>query len=468
MKEREINLIDLCVEILLHWRVFIVCMLLGGVLAGAWSSIFPSEKMMEIDFTSPENYLSEQSIQNVNWTVAYETACLTLEDYLENSALMKINPNQVSKAEATIAIKAETPQKSCNIEKAYEDVTQSGELMMRIMKDVNTELIGVEELILLEGRKNGNLSGDATNSAAAITTTIGEGINTFRIVVKYGDEAQCKKILETVLAFLKEKQPGIESAFGKHEVVIANTSFAVVYDIEVAEIQKKNLENRAVMIKTFSDAKSQLSDKEQQYYDFLMNEKEAAPIFGISRMYVFVGMALAALLYVFLFFLVYIFNTKIRVTDSLQELYNIPQLGMIPVGKGGKKPFGFIDGKILSLRNRNKRQFTSEEALEFVSVAIKISAGKEALNEVFLIGCGLKGRSLEACEKIKAHLEKDGIQIKILSNVLYDAGAMEELESAKGVVLVESVGVTLYHEIAEELELLKRQRITMLGGILVE
>lgn len=42
-----------------------------------------------------------------------------------------------------------------------------------------------------------------------------------------------------------------------------------------------------------------------------------------------------------------------------------------------------------------------------------------------------------------------------------------ELEGAKGVILVENAGSTLYSEIAEELELLKRQGIKALGGILV-
>ena len=45
---------------------------------------------------------------------------------------------------------------------------------------------------------------------------------------------------------------------------------------------------------------------------------------------------------------------------------------------------------------------------------------------------------------------------------------MNELEDAKGVVLVESIGSTLYNELAEELELLKRQQIIILGGVLVK
>ena len=42
------------------------------------------------------------------------------------------------------------------------------------------------------------------------------------------------------------------------------------------------------------------------------------------------------------------------------------------------------------------------------------------------------------------------------------------MAQAKGVVLVETVGVTLYDEIARELELVRRQGIPVLGCIVVE
>lgn len=473
MKEREINLIDLSIEVLLHWRMLIVWMLIGGLAGTFWG--MRSKNEIKVDFRLPEKYqyLSEKEIANVNWVIACEETYRRKESYLKKSALMKMNPNQVSKAEATIAIETEDRQKSRDIEKVYEDIMQSGELMARVAEDANIEIMGIDEMILLnrDNAEPGIAVRDTTNSIISQMINVidvSEDKNTFRIIVKHDDEAQCKKMLETVIAFLKEKQPDIESVLGEHEIAVVNESFAVVADTNIGELQKKNLIELAELQETLSNAKNKLSDIEQQYYNFLMNGTELTTTSDISIKYVLVGAALAAFFYAFLIFLIYIMNTKIRFTDGLQELYDIPQLGMIPMEKSNKRLFGFIDEKIISLRERNKRQFISEEALELASAAVKISAGKEALQEVFLIGCGLKERAFEVCEKIKEHLERNGIQVKILNNVLYDARMMEELENAKAVVLAESVGVTLYSEIAEELELLKRQKITVLGGILVE
>lgn len=164
----------------------------------------------------------------------------------------------------------------------------------------------------------------------------------------------------------------------------------------------------------------------------------------------------------------YIMNTKLRATDNFQECYAIPQLGLIPGAKKEKKYFKAVDRWILSLRDRNKRKFAKEEALELSSVAVKMSAERNALNAMYLVGCNLKEGALSVCEAIQKKLNCEELQIHILNNILYDAQAMSDLEKARGVVLVEKAESTLYDEVIKELELLKRQKIKVLGGIMVE
>lgn len=65
-------------------------------------------------------------------------------------------------------------------------------------------------------------------------------------------------------------------------------------------------------------------------------------------------------------------------------------------------------------------------------------------------------------------LKAADIKVFILNNILYDAEAMEALMQVDSVILVETAGVTLYTEIAQELELLQRQGIPLLGGIIAE
>ena len=74
----------------------------------------------------------------------------------------------------------------------------------------------------------------------------------------------------------------------------------------------------------------------------------------------------------------------------------------------------------------------------------------------------------KVCESLKPALEKEQIRVTVLDNVLYDAEAMEKVDTMQGAVLVEKAGSTLYNEISDELALLKRQEIPVLGGIIVE
>ena len=73
---------------------------------------------------------------------------------------------------------------------------------------------------------------------------------------------------------------------------------------------------------------------------------------------------------------------------------------------------------------------------------------------------------MELSERLKGRLAKENIRVEILSNILYDAQAMCDLEKAQGVVLLETADSTLYMEIAQELDLLGRQDIRVLGGII--
>ena len=169
--------------------------------------------------------------------------------------------------------------------------------------------------------------------------------------------------------------------------------------------------------------------------------------------------------YAGILFVVYLFNSKLRVSDELQNLYHIPQIGVVVKDSKKKK---FVDKWIDDLRNYGKRKFTAEQSMELAFVAVKIAAIKNKLNDICLMGCNLGAGADTVCANLKSALEKEGINVTVLDNVLYNAESMEKVDGMTGIVLVEKAGSTLYSEIASELALLKRQGIEVLGGIIVE
>lgn len=483
MRPKEINLADLLVNILLHWRMFIIWMLAGATLFWGVSFIHfrnmyqEQQSMLEKIQFQPGNLLSEEEMQNVNYVIDYETMYRSRETYLEKSLLMKIDPNYVSKAEAIILIEAETDQESCQIKRTYENIIQSGELVQKVASSIGTEAIGIDATILLGNEPVASeIISEADNTYdVKMTNNIIENANSFRITVMHNDENQCKDMLENIIKFLEEKQPDIESALGSHEIVVIDQSFGIVSDARVAERQKNVLTDILVMKKTIKDLKDKLSDRELQYYDLLTGSEEITDVIappttyslGDGVKYILLGIITAVFLYTFILVFIYILNNKVRVTDDLQKLYDIPKLGVIPGEEKKQKMFGFVDRWILSLYGRNKQRLSREEAMEYTSVSIKMSAGKEKLREVYFVGCRMDGSALDTCEKIVQRLCEEDFHTDILNDILYDAQELNKLGKAEGVILAIYAGSTRYSEIVEELELLTRQGMKMLGAFIL-
>lgn len=63
---------------------------------------------------------------------------------------------------------------------------------------------------------------------------------------------------------------------------------------------------------------------------------------AVSKKYVVLGAVLFAFIYAAVLCMGYIFNSRIRVNDGLQDLYGIPQIGVVV--KDSKKSCSWIDG----------------------------------------------------------------------------------------------------------------------------
>lgn len=508
MQEREISLLDLLMEMLLKWRMFIIWMLCGAVLFGGfsyartWRSANAQAaqveeakcQLEEQDLESTKEELLVQNMEllqelagqltdvqrrNVEMIVVYEKWLTSCED----SAMLQIDANNVQQAEIIFHISSESKEQSYSIEAVYENIVSDGELAQYVSKVLGLPS-NISTLFTLQSDKTNNVTNDITSDITIRT----QGIDSFGVRVIHYDEQTCRDMAQAVIDFVENKHNSLEDKLGEHEITVVNSSFSVVYDSELSSAKQRLINSMITVQDTVVKRKAEFSDQEWQYYDILvngeitgLNSTETIPLSPeaiiargitvtpqVSFKYVLIGMVLAAFIYAFYVFVIYVLNPKIRITDNLQQLYTVPQLGLIPAHDDKKKIFGFVDRWIKSLRNWSKRKFAYEEAFRLASVAVKMAAQRNELTSVYLLGCDLKGQTMIVCEKIRDDLGKDNIQTVILNNILYDAVALNSLKSARGVVLVEAVGATLYTEIEQELELLKRENIEVLGGILVE
>lgn len=486
MEEREIDLLDMIVDILSHWKGILVTLIVGAVLMGGLSyaksyrSIQSAQSVEEVilDKTAVEKSLAEledtmtdSDKAAVLTTLDDEREYFYKEKYVRESVYMQLDPLNVAQTELVYKIQAEDDLLAQQLGAVYENLIDSVGLYDWVAQQTGIASEYVGELITVEVNSGISLTDDKK--------LIVEG-NGLKVTLRQADEAACSQLADAVKSYIEQQQKKLVTEVGNHTLLLLSDTFGTVMDNTVLDRQVA-YGNAVCSARTaIATAKKEFNEEQKQYYNMLtweeteepeMNQKDTteeqtvvvSP--SVSKKYLLLGAVMFAFVYAGVLALLYIFNSRLRATDELQTLYRIPQIGVVIKDSG--KNF-IVDRWINDLRHYGKRKFSAEQSMELAFAAVKIAAVKNGMNNICLMGCNLAAGAGNVCESLKAALEKEGIAVTVLDNVLYNAETMEKIDQVTGVVLVEKAGSTLYNEITRELELLKRQEIAVLGGIIVE
>ena len=486
MEERDIDLLDLLADILSHWRGALVAVIVGAVILGSYSyvksykevqneqvtvSTTQDETTREEKIKQMKESLGDDLLAGVDSVIVWENKYDLKEIYYKNSLYMQLDPLHVVQKELVYQIQSEDNSGGSKFGIVYGNVIKNVGLYDWIEQQTGMDAAYVGELISADV-KSGMTIADGTQVLLSDS-------NCVKIVIMQKDEESCEKLADAVKEYLVMQQENLSQEIGNHELILLSETMGTVMNTGVLNSQTAYRDEISSLKATIAATKAGFTEEQKQYYNLLtQNDSEIVDTTqdaaaesvtvqkpSISIKYVVLGAVIFAFVYAMILCLMYIFNGKLRASDELQNLYQIPQMGLI-VKESKKKllPDQWVD----NLRNHGKRKFTPAQSMELAVAAVKIAAVKNGLEHVCLMGCNLTEGADNVCESIKQALEKEQIAVTILDNVLYNAEAMEKLENEKGVVLVEKAGSTLYNEVAKEIELLTRQDIAVLGGIVVE
>lgn len=485
MQETEINLVDLFVEILLRWRIIIVWMLVGAVLMGGFSFVrsynaAEAQKKNSQEKTgesiTEEEYFQEQltdkQINNVKRVLNYEKYLEGIQAYMDNSVLMHLDAQQIPRMELTFLVTASDAETAASIEKVYEDTISSGFIQWLIASGQDElDSAALKELVGVQRSSRGLVMGS----------------DSFGVLVIHETEDQCIDLAEQVIAFVKEQQPRLQKLMGDHTIEVANQFFVYVTDTTLMATQKNTQSEIVEYVASIVQLKEAFSDEEQMYYDFMTQEETSDALEednagnsenktlsmtqvetpSVSVKYVILGMILFAFVYIVYAILKYVLNNRLREYDNVSKMFGISQLALISAEPDNKKGLAVVDCWIRKLRNHNKRVFSEEEAIGLAAVAVKMQVQKENLDSIYCVGCDIRDRCMKVAQHIQDILKKEDVEMSLLNNILYNQEALEKVQGAKAVFLLEKAGETLYDEILRELEVLQRQGIRILGIIVV-
>lgn len=488
MEEREIDLLDMIADILSHWRGLLVALIIGAVLMGGFSYVksyrniqsTPTvEEEPELDELSVEEQLAqlEDSLSDsekaaVLITVDDEREYLYKDKYFQESVYMQLDPLDIVQTELVYRIQAEDEGLAQRLGTLYKNIVGGVGLYDWVEQQTGIDAAYAAELISV-----------STNPEIFVRNgaNISTGSDNLKVTVIQKDEETCGQLAAAVSSYMEQQQNNLVKELGNHELILLSETSGKIISTDVMSRQIDYGNQVSNLRSGIASSKAGFTADQAKYYDLLtweegmdeaeivqkdtVEEQAVAVSPSVSKKYILLGAVLFAFVYAGILFLVYIFNSKLRVSDELQNLYHIPQIGVVV--KDSKKKF-ILDKWVDDLRHYGKRKFDAEQSMELAFAAVKIAAVKNKLNTICLMGCNLEAGAGSVCENLKTALEKEGINVTVLDNVLYNAESMEKVEAMTGVVLVEKAGSTLYNEVANELALLKRQDIAVLGGIIVE
>lgn len=489
MEEREIDLLDMIADILSHWRGLLVALIIGAVLMGGFSYVKSyrniqstptveeepelDELAVEEQLTQLEDSLSDSEKAAVLTTVDDEREYLYKDKYFQESVYMQLDPLDIVQTELVYRIQAEDEGLAQHLGTLYKNIVGGVGLYDWVEQQTGIDAAYAAELISV-----------STNPEIFVRNgaNISTGSDNLKVTVIQKDEETCGQLAAAVSSYMEQQQKNLVKELGNHELILLSETSGKIISTDMMARQIDYGNQVSNLRSGIASAKAGFTADQQKYYDLLTWEEETReaemdqkdttteeePVLAspsVSKKYVLLGAVLFAFVYAGILFLIYIFNSKIRVFDELQSLYHIPLIGVVV--KNSKKKF-ILDKWVDDLRYYGKRKFDAKQSMELAFAAVKIVAVKNKLNTICLMGCNLEAGAGSVCENLKTALEKEGVNVTVLDNVLYNAESMEKVEAMTGVVLVEKAGSTLYNEVANELALLKRQDITVLGGIIVE
>ncbi len=477
MEEKEIDLLDLLADVLSHWRGVLVWMIIGALVFGAVDYMMSVNVIKEVEEQAAEDFPGEEitteliaeSIVARELQEAQRTAVLiTIDDeeelekrkkYGDVSIVLDMDPYKIPRVELVYELALISPQENHMVANVYQDVLSGSGLFVYIQEKTGIDATAARELISISARTNKDYLDEYQKLIV--------GKDSMKISVMHVDEATCKQLAETVKDYLNQVYEEITDSIGEHEIVLISENAGLVMDMDVLDKQVNYRNSLLTLENTIAKAYDGFTDEQILYYNLLTGKEEVEvnTKADLSLKMVVIGAIVFAFLYAGIWMVLYVINGKLRACDNLNSIYGIATLGVVTAA--GKKKKKFMDATIEKIRNTGRRVPSFEDSMELATTAAKLEVTNKEIAEVCILGCDLEAAS-QVCEKLTASLEKDNIKVTKLNNILGDAAAMDSIQSVKTAILVEKAGSSSYRDIEEEIKLLKRQDITILGGIIVE
>lgn len=484
--EIEINLLDLLHYILRRWRSVLVCAVLLCVLLGGFKVVKGIGTLGSADLKeNQENYESQLEGYTIskehleNQIQALTQSIQNKEDYYDRSMLMKLDPKAAYRGTVTfvVADAGETPAAETN-----------QDLNLAIDRKLNSVLGSYAALV-----QNGTILRDAQKAlpskldqkylAELIYTQMDYQSKLLRITVLGEDEQQVQSISDAVVQGLQNASEQMNASVAAHRLELvssyvgndAETSIpigiipetgAITSDAScqtsIEELQKSYITTITDMQDLLLECNNQLSELKEPTAP---EANTRASVMKEGVKYGVIGFIVGAIFVGFAYALQYLACGKLMNSDELNDRYGILLLGdyYAPIHAQPNRIDRWID-RMHGITEK-KQSLESVYALSASNMKAQVSAEKNP--KLLLLG-NAKTKNFEAAANaLTEKLSTSGIDLIVAGNINESASAIEKLQDAEQVVLIEQRGASRQQAIEKELLILRKLGKKIVGAIVL-
>ena len=484
--EIEINLLDLLHYILRRWRSVLVCAVLLCVLLGGFKVVKGIGTLGSADLKeNQENYESQlegytTSKEHLENQIQELTRFIqNKEDYYDHSVLMKLDPKTAYRGTLTFVV-ADAGEVSA--------AETNQELNLAIDRKLNSVLGSYAALV-----QNGTILRDVQNTlqsepdqkylAELMYTQMDYQSKLLRITVLGEDEQQVQSISDAIVQGLQNASEQMNASVAAHRLELvssyvgndAETSIPIGMIPEDAAISSDVSCQTSIeeLQKSYTNAITDMQDQLLECNNQLSELKEPtapeantrASVMKEGVKYGVIGFIVGALFVGFAYALQYLACGKLMNSDELNDRYGILLLGdyYAPMHAQPNRIDRWIDR--LHGITEKKQSLESVYALSASNMKAQVSAEKDP--KLLLLG-NAKTQDFEAAANaLTEKLSTSGIDLIVAGNINESASAIEKLQEAEQVGLIEQRGASRQQAIEKELRTLRKLGKKIVGAIVL-
>ncbi len=470
-EETEIDLADLMKKCCSKWKQIVVCALAAAAVLGGLGWL-KSRNVTDVQISGAETdvELTQEEDRGVADAVRLEKEIRALEEYLENSRLMQLDPYHKHRMMMLYSVCDVKRQDLAAVTESYLNFITNGGAAGVLAESSGRWQTGRSYLaeMITAYQKTYSTPYQITADALADKEMLAESI--FYVEITGTDEKEAEAMAADIQKVLKEYSDRVKKTAGSHRLRLLSSTAgtAVDFGLQTQQHDKRtqlsaNRINLKAAVDAFSEEqkivyqntlpKESTGSKGEDVSDSVEDQSDEMLSGGSYKSvlkYALIGIFAGVFLYAGIFTCMYIFSDTVKNTEELKRIYTFPVYGQIQTRSRG-----------MSERKESYGN-TEDQILNRIRIACKIQ-GIEKL-------CAVSDSQLTVTEreylnKIAARLASCGIDLSVTENASTDTDAWDGLVETGNFLLICKIGTATYHGIDDALNFYLENGMTAAGAV---